>query len=130
VVVDVGTPSLASVEGTGELGPREGFFPVTAVQARTCPVCGSGIESENPRQRYCEPCDGERMSRCRKRAMNHRQRAREGRKTIPLTAPLPAPYRCAECGKACIPGGSVPANATRFCGRKCKRDWHHAREAA
>jgi hypothetical protein len=102
---------------------------------RLCPVCGAEFTPNSPSQRYCPPTDEQRQrrksqprSRCAKRAMNHRQRAREGRRTIALTSPLPSPFRCAECDKPCAPGEDVPPNATRFCTQRCKKAWHRARD--
>ena len=103
--------------------------------ARICPVCGAEFVPTTNGQRYCPPRDQDRerqkqpRSRCARRAINHAQRTREGRKTIPLAAPLPQPFDCAQCGKRCTPGGNVPPHATRFCGRRCKKAWHRSQSA-
>jgi hypothetical protein len=82
---------------------------------RDCPVCGQTFETAIPHKLYCS-------RRCKKRRENVANRGGE------LNAPLPEPFKCANCEKRCIPGENVAAHATKFCGRKCKSDWHHEQE--
>lgn len=90
---------------------------------RICPVCGTRFQPRTWNHRYCTGFRG----RCYRRAMNHAQRTREGRQTIPLDAPLPAPFNCGHCGKRCVPGENVARHATMFCSSRCKKREHRDR---
>jgi hypothetical protein len=99
---------------------------------RACPVCGRSFKPAVAGQVYCPPTDRDReraknsqpRSRCAKRADNAKQRGWDD----PASRPLLEPFECAWCGKRCVPGGNVPANATRFCSQGHKRAFHHALE--
>lgn len=114
-----------------QTGPREG-----AAAREICAVCGSEFVPAVANQRYCPPTEeqrrrakGQPRSRCARRAQNHEQRKREGRDTLPLTAPLPTPFNCRKCDKRVVPGqDGVAPHARTFCSRRCKRKWHKARE--
>jgi 5-methylcytosine-specific restriction endonuclease McrA len=86
------------------------------VEQRSCPVCGTKFQPSNGNQKYCQ-------RRCKKRVENA---ARYG--WDPASRPMPAPFDCAQCGVRCVPGDSVAAHATKFCGAKCKTDWHWQHE--
>jgi 5-methylcytosine-specific restriction endonuclease McrA len=88
------------------------------MEARACPVCGDTFTSPRASQRYCG-------RRCKKRATNHAQRVREGRDTKPLDAPIMGAFDCEQCGRRCVPGEDVAPHASRFCGQRCKAQWHH-----
>jgi hypothetical protein len=111
---------------TGE--PRRRTYGV-----RTCPVCGASFVANHHNQTYCPPTDLDRAraknsqprSRCAKRADNAKQRGWD-----PASRPLLEPFDCGWCGKRCVPGENVPANATRFCSQAHKRAFHHATDKA
>lgn len=108
------------------------------MQKRTCPTCGNTFKPSSPNQRFCPPTDEQRArdiqqprSRCARRSLNHTQRAREGRQTIPLAAPIVTSFDCVQCGAPCVPGrDGVAPHASRFCGAGCKAAWHHKNVAA
>lgn len=90
----------------------------TAVATRQCCVCGKDFEPRSHNQECCSPPPGKRRSQCSARLNNHRTRG------TALTAALPSPFDCEQCGTHCIPGVTVAPHATRFCGGNCKREWH------
>lgn len=87
------------------------------MEQRTCPVCGTTFKPRTWNHTYCTGFRGQ----CYRRAMNCQHRGGD------LTAALPSPFDCEGCGQSCIPGRNVAAHATKFCGRRCKMRWHHAR---
>jgi hypothetical protein len=133
-----GVPLVALPVRTGEVRFRErksgeGSRWRRTYGLRTCPVCGREFTATHHNQRFCPPTDLDRArarnsqprSRCAKRADNGKQGGWD-----PASRPLLEPFDCAQCGKRCVPGQNVPANATRFCSRAHKRDFHRAAEKA
>jgi len=121
-----GGPQKDFTRGTGDGGncKKDG--------TRHCPVCGRAFKPTTANARYCPPTEADRerqaRSRCARRALNHAHRSREGIATIPLAAPLPEPFKCAECAKACVPGQNVAPHATKFCCPSHKAAWHKRQE--
>jgi hypothetical protein len=134
-----GGPEEAAQHRTGEVRFREkNSQPLGEKRrrrrtygVRICPVDGRSFVATSSNQVYCPPTDRDRKrapnsqprSRCAKRADNAKQRGWD-----PASRPLLEPYDCAQCGKRCVPGENVPANATKFCCQAHKRAWHHAPE--
>lgn len=85
------------------------------MQHRTCPTCGTQITSPRSNQRFCD-------KRCPKTWHNAKSRGTLAR----LGNHRPGrSFSCAQCGKHCRPGhDGLPAHASKFCCRQCKRRWH------
>jgi hypothetical protein len=104
---------------------------------RDCAVCGTTFQPRVAAQRCCPPTAEDKrrlgknaISRCAKRLVNHNTRHRNGVQTGPLSAALPSPFDCAQCGKTCEPGkDGIAHHATRFCGQACKWEHHHPKAA-
>lgn len=77
------------------------------MQDRTCPVCGT---QHSRRGIYC-------AETCSKRAENARRRGTTPRPPI-------ASFNCKRCGNTCVPGKGVPAHASHFCSKPCRKAWH------
>lgn len=93
-----------------------------AIATRRCCVCGKNFEPRSHNQECCSPPPGKRRSQCSARLNNHRHRG------TALTADLPTPFDCEQCGMRCTPGEDVAPHASRFCGKPCKALWHKRRE--
>lgn len=101
---------------------------------RSCPACGGEFVPTYRAQKYCPPTTEDRerarvaerqaRSQCARRAMNLGQRGGDVTRLQGKTIPARAPFDCAQCGTACVPGESVAAHATKFCGAQCKAAWH------
>lgn len=77
---------------------------------RRCALCDAPIIGRKGTAIYC----GERCSRA---VYNARTRGTEPRVRR-------GAFDCAECGACCVPGETVPGQASKFCSRRCKNRWH------
>lgn len=80
------------------------------MEQRNCALCAKPFASGSAVRIYCSRKCGRRVSNANMRG----------------TAPRPpvGPFDCVTCGVHCVPGENVSPNASKFCGRQCKRRWH------
>lgn len=79
----------------------------------TCALCGATFTrpASGGVKLYCS-------RQCTRRVANAKRRGTTPRQPI-------RSFRCETCGLACVPGENVANHAARFCGKECKRRWHH-----
>ena len=87
------------------------------MEQRTCRQCA--VPLTGARRKWCsEACRSKFQYESDPAAFLNRQRAAAThRGTYP-------PFDCATCSKRCVPGENVAAKASKFCSRRCKRQWH------
>ena len=82
------------------------------MEQRTCALCA---------QPFAPPATGGVKLYCSRQCCRKVANATQ-RGTVPR--PPVGPFDCAMCSKRCVPGANVAANASKFCSRRCKRQWH------